>query len=66
MLAATRESLREHMATIATLRARLTQMEAALAAVVAWRNGPEGPDMLFSDGAEMMHKVKAALTSEGT
>ncbi len=33
----------------------------ALEAIIKWRAGPEGPEVLFTEGAEMLAKVHAAL-----
>ena len=33
----------------------------ALRAVLEWREGPEGPDMLFAAGAKMLIQVREAL-----
>lgn len=37
------------------------KLVAALRAVEAWRNGPEGPEILFKEGAKMIAGVREAI-----
>lgn len=46
------------------LYAHNEKMRRALKAVITWRNGPEGPDTLFEEGAKMIEKVRAALEDQ--
>ncbi len=41
--------------------AEIARLRAALEAVIEWREGPEGPDIFFNQGAKMIDKVRAAL-----
>jgi hypothetical protein len=36
---------------------------AACKAALAWRNGPEGPDVMFEEGTAMMEQVRQAVAN---
>ncbi len=44
-------------------RTRREEGEKALRAVLEWRNGPEGPEIMFEHGTKMLRLVRKALTA---
>lgn len=47
------------------IEARYAGVVEALEAVVRWRDGQEGPEILFTEGAKMMTTVRTALAKIG-
>jgi hypothetical protein len=60
-LGAPTEAVREQAASTLRMYKAHDALVAALREVVEWRDGPEGPDVLFGRGSKMMDSVRAAL-----